>query len=62
MRMKHCPAEFKAGAVALYRPRPGATIKSVAGDLVVNTETLRNRIRASFRRPLLAAGRRSCQW
>ncbi|MEV5678499.1 MULTISPECIES: transposase [unclassified Streptomyces] len=50
--MKHCPAEFKAGAVALYRSRPGATIKSVAGDLGVNTETLRNWIRA-------ADGRRS---
>ncbi|MFD5415633.1 IS3 family transposase [Streptomyces nojiriensis] len=46
---KHYPAEFKA---ALYRSRPGATIKSVAGDLGVNTETLRNRIRAADgRRP-----------
>ncbi|WP_443078966.1 transposase [Streptomyces sp. NBC_01497] len=36
--MKHYPAEFKADAVALYRSRPGATIKSVAGDLGVNTE------------------------
>ncbi|WUL09940.1 transposase [Streptomyces sp. NBC_00354] len=45
--MKHYPAEFKADAVALYRSRPGATIKSVAGDLGVNTETLRNWIRAS---------------
>ncbi|WP_209443562.1 transposase [Streptomyces anulatus] len=50
--MKHYPAEFKADAVALYRSRPGATIKSVAGDLGVNTETLRNWIRA-------ADGRRS---
>jgi transposase len=45
--MKHYPAEFKADAVALYRPRPGATIKSVAADLGVNTETLRNWIRAA---------------
>ncbi|WP_405692378.1 transposase [Streptomyces sp. NBC_00057] len=50
--MKHYPAEFKADAVALYQSRPGATIKSVATDLGVNTETLRNWIRA-------ADGRRS---
>ncbi|MGW0538172.1 transposase [Streptomyces sp. NPDC003032] len=31
----------------MYRSRPGATIKSVAGDLGVNTETLRNWIRAA---------------
>ncbi|MBT2540527.1 IS3 family transposase [Streptomyces sp. ISL-44] len=47
MGMKHYPAEFKADAVALYRSRPGATIKSVAGDLGMNTETLRNWIRAA---------------
>ncbi|MEV1093575.1 IS3 family transposase [Streptomyces microflavus] len=52
MGMKHYPAEFKADAVALYRSRPGATIKSVAGDLGMNTETLRNWIRAADgRRP-----------
>ncbi|WCD91077.1 hypothetical protein KPP03845_200038 (plasmid) [Streptomyces xanthophaeus] len=45
--MKYYPAEFKADAVALYRSRPGATIRSVAGDLGVNTETLRNGIRAA---------------
>lgn len=39
--MKHCPAEFKAEAVALYRSRPGAVIKSVATNFGVNTETLR---------------------
>ncbi|MFJ4866619.1 hypothetical protein [Streptomyces sp. NPDC088748] len=39
MGMKHCPAEFKADAVTLYRSRPGATIKSGAADLGVNTET-----------------------
>ncbi|MCY0944878.1 transposase [Streptomyces antarcticus] len=50
--MQHYPAEFKADAVALYRSRPGATIKSVAGDFGVNTETLRNWIRAAYgRRP-----------
>ncbi|MDX3537867.1 IS3 family transposase [Streptomyces sp. MB09-01] len=47
MGMKHYPAEFKADAVTLYRSRPGATIKSVAADLGVNTETLRNWIRAA---------------
>ncbi|WP_420716617.1 transposase [Streptomyces sp. H27-H1] len=31
----------------MYRSRPGATIRSVAGDLGVNTETLRNWIRAA---------------
>lgn len=50
--MKHYPAEFKADAVALYRSRPGATVKSVAADLGVNTETPRNWIRAAGgRRP-----------
>lgn len=45
MAMKHYPPEFKAEAIALYRSRPGATIKSVADDLGVNSETLRNWIR-----------------
>ena len=45
MVMKHYPPEFRAEAVALYRSRPGATIKSVAADLGVNHETLRNWIR-----------------
>lgn len=45
--MKHHPAEFKADAVALCRSRPGATVKSVAADLGVNTETLRNWIKAA---------------
>ncbi|MFF3159537.1 transposase [Streptomyces sp. NPDC057910] len=50
--MRHYPPEFKADAVALYRSRPGATIKSVAADPGVNTETLRNWIRAADgRRP-----------
>jgi transposase len=44
--MKHYPPEFKADAVALYESRPGATIKSVADDLGINPETLRNWIRA----------------
>src|SRR5882724_4933153 len=45
MAMKHYSPEFRAEAVALYRSRPGATITSVAGDLGVNSETLRNWIR-----------------
>jgi transposase-like protein len=57
--MKHYPAEFKADAVALYRSRPGATIKSVAGDLGVNTETLRNWIRAADGR---RSGAHSASW
>ncbi len=52
MVMKHYPPEFKVEAVALYRSRPEATIKSVADDLGLNSETLRNWIRA-------ADGRRS---
>jgi transposase-like protein len=40
MVMKHYPPEFRAEAVAFYRSRPGATIKSVADDLGVNHETL----------------------
>jgi transposase len=45
MVMKHYPPEFRAEAVALYRSRPGATIRSVADDLGINHETLRNWIR-----------------
>src|SRR5437762_5261254 len=52
MAMKHYSADFKADAVALYHSRPDATIRSVAEDLGVNPETLRNWIR-------LADGRRS---
>jgi transposase len=51
MAMKHYSAEFRADAVALYHSRPDATIRSVAEDLGVNPETLRNWIR-------LADGRR----
>lgn len=52
MVMKHYPPQFKVDAVALYRSRPGTTIKSVPEDLGVNTETLRNWIRAADgRRP-----------
>jgi transposase len=46
MVMKNYPPEFKAEAVALYRSRPGATIRSVADDLGINPETLRNWIRS----------------
>lgn len=45
--MKHYPPEFKADAVALYESRPGATIRSVAADLGVNPETLRNWVQAA---------------
>ncbi|SCF61849.1 transposase [Streptomyces sp. Ncost-T10-10d] len=45
--MKYYPPEFKADAVALYELRPKATIKQVAADLGVNSETLRNWIRAN---------------
>ncbi|MEU0375493.1 transposase, partial [Streptomyces sp. NPDC006283] len=38
---------FKAEAVALFRFRAGAAIKSVAIDLGVNTGTVRNWIRAA---------------
>jgi transposase len=51
MAMKNYSAEFRADAVALYHARPDATIRSVAEDLGVNPETLRNWIR-------LADGRR----
>ena len=51
MAMKNYSAEFRADAVALYHSRPDATIRSVAEDLGVNPETLRNWIR-------LADGRR----
>ncbi|MGW2184282.1 IS3 family transposase, partial [Streptomyces sp. NPDC001732] len=47
MVMKHCPPEFKADAVALYESRSEATIRSVAADLGVNPETLRNWVRAA---------------
>ena len=45
--MKNYPPEFKADAVALYESRPEATIRSVAADLGVNPETLRNWVRAA---------------
>lgn len=50
MVMKHYPPEFRAEAVALYRSRPGATIRSVADDLGINSETLRNWIRLDDQR------------
>ncbi|MFH9016421.1 transposase [Streptomyces sp. NPDC017943] len=45
--MKHYPAGFKADAVSLYRLRPGARVKFVATDLGVDSETLRNWVRAA---------------
>jgi transposase len=50
MAMKHHPPEFQAEAVALYRSRPGATVKSVADDLGIDAETPRNWIRIDDRR------------
>ncbi|MFC8005058.1 transposase [Streptomyces olivaceus] len=40
--MKNYPPQFKVDAVALYESRPEATIRSVAADLGINPETLRN--------------------
>lgn len=45
--MKNYPPEFKADVVALYESRPEATIRSVAADLGINPETLRNWVRAA---------------
>ncbi|MCX4652984.1 IS3 family transposase [Streptomyces microflavus] len=47
MVMKNYPPEFKADAVALYESGPEATIRSVAADLGINPETLRNWVRAA---------------
>ncbi|MFD3637558.1 transposase, partial [Streptomyces sp. NPDC058664] len=44
--MKTYPPQFKADAVALYESRSEATIRSVAADLGINPETLRNWVRA----------------
>lgn len=50
--MKNYPPGFKADAVALYESRPEATIRSVAADLGINPETLRNwRSAAGVSRP-----------
>ncbi|WP_461712106.1 IS3 family transposase [Streptomyces sp. DSM 41013] len=46
MVMKNYPPQFKADAVALYES-PEATIRSVAADLGINPETLRNWVRAA---------------
>ncbi|WP_329453832.1 transposase [Streptomyces sp. NBC_01497] len=45
--MKNYPPQFKADGVALYESRPDATIRSVAADLGINAETLRNWGRAA---------------
>lgn len=47
MVMKNYPPEFKTDAVAVYVSRPEATIRSVAADLGINPETLRNWVRAA---------------
>ncbi|MEU4175532.1 transposase [Streptomyces sp. NPDC026589] len=45
--MKNYPPEFRADLVALYESRPDAAIRSVAADLGINPETLRNWVRAA---------------
>ncbi len=45
--MQNYPPQFKVDAVALYESRPEATIRSVAADLGINPETLRNWVRAA---------------
>jgi transposase len=50
--MKNYPPEFKAEAIALYRSRPGVTIKQVADDLGINKETLRSWIRIDDGKPV----------
>ncbi|MEU1495745.1 transposase [Streptomyces sp. NPDC005776] len=42
MVMKGYSDEFRADAVALFESTPGATYKSIADDLGVNRNTLRN--------------------
>lgn len=45
MAMKSYPPEFKADAVALYLSDPRRTLASVADDLGISRETLRNWVR-----------------
>ncbi|MFF0795044.1 transposase [Streptomyces spiralis] len=59
MAMKHYPPEFKADTGGLYESRPEAMIRSVAADLGVNPETLRNWVRAAGA-SLPRGGRRGC--
>nr|WP_189242645.1 IS3 family transposase [Planobispora rosea] len=47
MAMKSYPPEFKADAVALYLSDPARTLASVAQDLGISRETLRNWVRAA---------------
>ncbi|MFH8490970.1 transposase [Streptomyces longisporoflavus] len=47
MVTKNYPPESETDAVALYESRPDATIRSVAADLGINPETLRNCVRAA---------------
>ncbi|MFJ5535473.1 IS3 family transposase, partial [Streptomyces sp. NPDC093261] len=50
MAMKDYSDEFKADAVALYESTPGATYKSIAADLGINRNTLRNWVLRDRRR------------
>ncbi|WP_374491863.1 transposase [Streptomyces sp. ICN903] len=45
--MKNYPPQFTAAAVALYQSRPEATIRQTPADLGINSETLRNWVRAA---------------
>ncbi|MEU6012328.1 transposase [Streptomyces sp. NPDC047453] len=55
MAMKDYSDEFKADAVALYESTPGATYKSIAADLGINRNTLRNWVLRDRRRRGAAA-------
>ncbi|MFD7974049.1 transposase [Streptomyces clavifer] len=57
--MKNYPPGFKADAVALYESRPEATIRSVAADLRIDPETLRNWVRDAGASRYRDAGRRN---
>jgi transposase len=41
------PPEFKADAVALYETRPEVTTRSVAAEMGINSEPLRNWVRVA---------------
>ncbi|NBM14229.1 transposase [Streptomyces sp. GC420] len=60
MAMKDYSDEFKADTVALYESTPGATYKSIAADLGINRETLREWVlRDRERRGVAPAAARS---
>ncbi|MFD5513671.1 transposase [Streptomyces sp. NPDC127051] len=60
MALKDYSDEFKADAVALYEPTPGATYKGIAADLGVNRAALREWVlRDRGRRGVTAAATKS---